>query len=177
MRRLNWGCGPGPAAGWLNSDRNGGPGIEIVRDIRDGLPLEPDSVDYIVSIHAFQDLSFLDIVPSLQELHRVLAPGGVLRLGLPDLDRAIQAYVAGDRDYFYIPDADATSLGGKLIAQIIWYGSVRTPFTFDFVAEALGTAGFRAVHRCRFGETLSPFPEITTLDNRERESLFVEAVK
>jgi SAM-dependent methyltransferase len=177
MRRLNWGCGPSAATGWLNSDRNGGPGIELVCDIRDGLPLEDGSVAYIVSVHGLQDLPFLDVVPALQELHRVLEPSGVLRLGLPDLDRAIQAYLRGDRAYFYIPDDDAATLGGKLVAQIIWYGSVRTPFTFDFVVEALGKAGFQAVDRCRFGETLSPFPDITSLDNRERESLFVEAIK
>ena len=177
MKRLNWGCGPVPAPGWLNSDRNGGPGIELVCDIRDGLPLPTESVEYAVSIHALQDVCFLEVVPTLQELHRVLQRGGVLRLGLPDLDRAIDAYRRGDRGYFYIPDEDAVSLGGKLTAQIIWYGSTRTPFTFDFAAEALTRAGFVDVRRCRFRETLSPFPEITALDNRERESLFVEAVK
>jgi SAM-dependent methyltransferase len=177
MRRLNWACGPVGAPGWLNSDLNGGPGIEIVCDIRDGLPLEADSLEYAVSIHGLQDLPFLDVVPALQELHRVLRPDGVLRLGLPDLDRAIEAYRRGDGAYFYIPDEDAARLGAKLVAQIVWYGSVRTPFTFDFAAEALGRAGFRGVRRCAFRKTLSPFPEITALDNRERETLFVEAVK
>ena len=175
--RLNWGCGPVPAPGWLNSDRQGAPGIELVCDIRDGLPLETGSLDYVVSIHALQDVCFLEVVPTLTELRRVLRPGGVLRLGLPDMDRAIEAYRRGDRGYFYIPDEHAASLGGKFIAQVIWYGSTRTPFTFDFAAEVLTKAGFGEVRRCRFSETGSPFPEITALDNRERESMFVEAVK
>jgi hypothetical protein len=70
-----------------------------------------------------------------------------------------------------------TSIGGKLIVQAIWYGSVRTPFTFDFIEELALAAGFRSVRRCAFRRTDSVYPEIVSLDNRERESLFVEAVK
>jgi SAM-dependent methyltransferase len=177
VKRFNWGCGPTPPPGWLNSDRLDGDGIHVSCDIRDGLPLDDDTFDYAVSIHAFQDLAYLDVVPALQELRRVLRPGGVLRLGLPDLDRAIAAYARGDRDYFYIPDAEATTLGGKLIVQIVWYGSIRTPFTWDFAREVLHAAGFRRVERCAFHHTTTPHADIVELDNRERESLFVEAVK
>jgi SAM-dependent methyltransferase len=177
VRRLNWGCGPTPAAGWLNSDRLRAPDIQVSCDIRDGLPLEDDAFDYVVSIHGLQDLPYLDVVPALQELRRVLRPGGVLRLGLPDLDRAIAAYARGDREYFYIPDAEARTLGGKLVVQIIWYGSVRTPFTWDFARELLLRAGFRGVERCAYRTTSTSHADIVELDNRERESLFVEAFK
>lgn len=63
---------------------------------------------------------------------------GVLRLALPDLDRAIGAYLRGDTRYFYIPD-DAVRSAGR--------------------------------------ETRSAHPGIVELDNRERESLFVEAIR
>jgi predicted SAM-dependent methyltransferase len=177
LKRLNWGCGPCTAAGWINSDRLTGEGIDLSCDIRHGLPIGAESLDYAVSIHALQDLPYPDVLPALRELHRVLKPAGVLRLGLPDLDRAIRAYVRKDARYFYIPDEDAASMGGKLVAQIVWYGSVRTPFTYDCIEEFLAKAGFRQVRRCRYKETRSPYPEIVELDNRERESLFVEAVK
>jgi SAM-dependent methyltransferase len=176
-QRLNWGCGSCIAAGWINSDRHAGDGIDLCCDIRDGFPLESNSFDYIVSIHALQDLPYLDVLPALCELERVLKPGGVLRLGLPDLGRAIQAYLRQDRTYFYIPDHDASSIGGKLVAQIVWYGSVRTPFTYDCIEELLLKAGFQQVRRCGYRESKSPYVEIVDLDNRERESLFVEAVK
>ncbi len=177
IRRLNWGCGRHPVPGWINSDKEPGEGIDLCCDIRAGLPLPADSLDYIVSIHALQDLPYLDLVPALRELRRVLKPDGVLRLGLPDLGRAIQAYLRGDAGYFYIPDEEISSLGGKLVVQLTWYGSVRTPFTFDFVRELLDRAGYRLVRRCRYRQTGSPYPEIVELDNRERESLFVEAIK
>lgn len=177
LRRLNWGCGTNPEPGWINSDRKEAPGIDLSCDIRDGLPLADGSIDYAVSIHALPEIPYPDLVPVLAELRRVLQPGGVLRLGLPDLDRGIDAYRRGDRDYFVIPDRDARSLGAKLVTQIVWYGYSRTPFTVEFAQELLGDAGFERVSSCAFRSTSSPFPEIVSLDDRERESFFLEAVK
>jgi len=177
LRRLNWGCGPKPVAGWINSDILIGSGIDVSADIRHGLPFEADSIRYISSIHALQDLPVLDLVPALCELRRILEPNGVLRLALPDLDRAIAAYLRGDPGYFYVPDSDAEKISGKLIVQMSWYGSSRSMFTFEFAEELLLKAGFRDMRRCRFHETTSEYPEIVELDNRERESLFIEATK
>jgi predicted SAM-dependent methyltransferase len=177
-RRLHWGCGDSAAPGWVNSDRRPIPGVEVVCDIvRDGLPLDDDGFDYAVSVHALQEVPLGDVVPVLRELRRVLKPGGVLRLVLPDLDEGIRAYLRGDRDYFPVPDEDYRSLGGKFVAHLLWYGYSRVLFTFDFVEELLHKAGFTAVRRCAFRETPGPHPGIVDLDNREAESLFVEAVK
>lgn len=177
IRRLNWGCGAHGEPGWINSDVKQGPGIQHACDIKNGLPLPDENIDYAVSIHALQEISYADLVPVLTELRRVLKAGGVLRLGLPDLERAMDAYRAGDADYFLIPDEDAKTMGAKLVLQLIWYGYTRTPFTYDLIEELLRRAGFSRVRRCAFGETLSPHPGITELDDREAESLFVEAVR
>ena len=177
IRRLNWGCGMYPEAGWLNSDIKSGPGIDLCCDIRQGLPLESDSIDYAVSIHALPEISYNDLIPVLQELRRVLKPNGVLRLALPDLLKGVAAYQRGDRDYFQVPDADARSLGAKLVVQLIWYGYSHTLFTYEFNEELLQKAGFAGIRECGFQQTQSVFAEIVELDNRERESLFVEAIK
>ncbi len=177
VKRLNWGCGPCIAPGWVNADLHPGFGVDLSCDIRGGFPLPDETFEYIVGMHALQDLPYPDIVPALAELRRVLKTGGVLRLGLPDLDKAIRAYLREDHDYFYVPDRDAQDIGAKLVAQIVWYGSVRTPFTYGFVQEMSLRAGFRHVRRCGFRQTMSPYSDIVSLDNRERESLFVEAVR
>jgi predicted SAM-dependent methyltransferase len=177
VRRLHWGCGGSARPGWINSDIKRGHGINFSVDIREGLPLEDASVDYAVSVHALQEIPLDDLVPVLSELHRVLAPGGVLRLVLPDLMKGVRAYERGDRDYFLVPDEDAPSLGAKLVVQLIWYGYSRTLFSTEFIEELLLKAGFAWVDHCEYRQTASPFPEITALDNRERESLFVEATK
>jgi SAM-dependent methyltransferase len=174
-RKMNIGSGPHAAAGWLNADLVAAPGVDLRLDLRRGVPLATASLDCIAAIHVLQDLAWPQIAPALRELHRVLRPGGVLRLAVPDLDRALRAYRARDAGYFYVPDSDARSVGAKLVTQLIWYGSVRTPCTFDFVAEWLVAAGFKDIASCSFGE--SRVDGLAALDNRERESLFVEAVK
>lgn len=163
--------------GWINSDIKEGPGIDVSCDIRNGLPLEEASIDYAVSIHALPEMHFNDLVPVLRELRRVLKPGGILRLALPDLLKGVRAYERGDREYFLIPDQDAQSLGSKLVLQLIWYGYSRTLFTAEFIEEMLKKAGFNSVNHCSFQQTFSDYAEIVSLDNREKESLFVEAIK
>jgi len=173
---LNLGCGPNVAPGWLNMDVEAAPGA-VRGDVRAGLPLADASVDGIAAIHLIQDLAWPQIAPALAEMRRVLKPGGVLRLAVPDLDRAIRAYRSGDDAYWYVPDEHARSAGAKLVTQIAWYGSVRTPCNWDFVREWLAAARYRDVRRCAFGVTASGVPQLARLDNRERESLFMEAMK
>jgi predicted SAM-dependent methyltransferase len=177
VRRLNWGCGDHVAPGWINSDVKAGPGIDLARDIAYGLPLETGAIEYAVSVHALPEIHYTEQVPTLRELRRVLESGGVLRLVLPDLDKGIRAYLTDDRDYFMIPDADVRSTGAKFVTQMLWYGWSKMLFTFDLVSELLTDAGFSQVNRCSYRQTASRFPEIVELDSRERESLFVEAVK
>ena len=177
IKRLNWGCGSWTPEGWINSDIKDEPGVNLVASILDGLPLETDSIDYAVSIHALPEMHYANLIPVLQELRRVLKPGGVLRLSLPDLDKGIAAYQRGDRDYFLIPDEEAKSAGAKFIVQMLWYGYSKLLFTRDFIEEMLLKAGFASVTHCAFKQTASGWPEILDLDNREHESLFVEAVK
>jgi predicted SAM-dependent methyltransferase len=176
-RRLHWGCGPITPYGWVNSDVQARPGVDVVADIRRGLPFPDGEFDYIVSIHALPEIPYADLNVALGELYRVLRPGGVVRLGLPDMDKAIQAYVTKDIDYFLIPDEHVKSLAGKMIVQLTWYGVSRCLFTLDFTTELLHRTGFCRVEPCGFRQTQSEFAGIVELDNRELESFFVEATK
>jgi ubiquinone/menaquinone biosynthesis C-methylase UbiE len=175
IRRLHWGCNTITPAGWINSDIKKGPSIELSCDILEGLPLDDGSIEYISSQHALQELQIADQERALRELRRVLKPNGVLRLGLPDLDRAIAAYQRGRREYFQV-DAWET-LGGNFISHVLWHNYTRTLFTYEFAAELLRKAGFRGVRRVEYRQTASPYPEVVELDNRPEESFYVEAFK
>jgi predicted SAM-dependent methyltransferase len=177
VRRLHWGCGGSARPEWTNSDIKSGHGIDIVADIREGLPTSSDTFEYAVSVHALQEIPYMDLARVLAELRRVLVVGGVLRLVLPDLIKGVRAYLDGAREYFLVNDEEAESLGAKLVVQLLWHGYSQVVFTREFVEELLLKAGFSQVSHCAYRQTTSPFPEIVTLDNRERESLFVEATK
>lgn len=173
--RLNWGCGSHVADGWINSDVKDGPGVDLVADIRKGLPLASESLDYAVTIHALPEFAYPELRNVLLELRRTLKPGGVLRLALPDLRRGIDAYLRGDADYFQVDSEEVSSDGGRFIVHMLWYGYSRSLFTVDFVEELLDRSGFIDVCECPFRVTSSEFAQIVDLDNRPDESLFVEA--
>jgi SAM-dependent methyltransferase len=177
IRRLNWGCGNTRPSGWINSDKQRLEGLKYAADIRKGLPFASNHFHYAVSVHALQDLAYRDLVPALQELRRVLKPEGTLRLVLPDLLKGVEAFRAGQRDYFAVPDQEVERLGSKLAVQLVWFGYARSLFTSEYIEELLLKAGFSAVAHCAFKQTQSRWLEIVELDNRERESIFVEATK
>jgi SAM-dependent methyltransferase len=178
VTRLNIGCGKFPRAGWINLDNKVRPGVDCVADLRSDLPFPDASVDYAVAIHVFPHIRLDGLVPALSRVRRILKPGGVFRVALPDLDRAIDAYLRRDTAYFAgVPDTRWKSLGAKLVAQIVWHNDIATPFTYNLAVEALQKAGFSATRRCAYRETASPFREIIDCDNRAAESFFVEAVR
>lgn len=177
VRRLHWGCGTITPYGWVNSDIARNPGVDVVCDIRQGLPFADNEFEYIASMHVLPELAYPDLDHALLELKRALRPGGVLRLGLPDMERAIRAYLAKEVDYFLVPDEHVTAIGSKMIVQLTWYGLCRSMYTLDFIKELLGRTGYSRITPCTFRQTKSAFPGITELDNRELESLFVEASK
>jgi SAM-dependent methyltransferase len=174
-RRLHWGCGRSVAPGWINADRVDHGGVDVVGDIRDGLPIESATIDYAFSMHALQEVELPAVAPLLEELRRILRPGGVLRLCLPDVDKAIDAYRRGEASRFLISDEEARTIGGKLIAHILSYGHSRTLFTAGFAEELLRKAGFARIEHVAHRATASTVPEMVALDDHAHKSLFVEA--
>ena len=135
VRRLHLGCGSVTPAGWVNADIFAGPGIDLVADLRKGIPVADASFDYIVSIHVLCELGVWDQVPVLQEIRRVLKPGGVVRLSLPDLDINIREYQKRNQSHFELYQWD--SVAGNFITQILWHSTIHCLYTKDFIEEIL----------------------------------------
>lgn len=81
MRRLNVGCGRDVRRGWVNLDRAPLPGVDVVHDLDAGpLPFENDCFDEVLCRDV---LEHVDLLAAMRELHRVLRPGGRLRIRVP----------------------------------------------------------------------------------------------
>lgn len=62
-------------------------------DIVRGLPLQEGSCQYVYSSHVLEHLSLKDFRLALKEVHRLLAPSGVFRFVMPDLEFLAQQYL------------------------------------------------------------------------------------
>jgi SAM-dependent methyltransferase len=68
------------------------PGV-IVHDISDGLPFPDHSFDVVYHSHVLEHLRRSDARAFIKECLRVLAPGGVLRVAVPDLEGICRLYL------------------------------------------------------------------------------------
>lgn len=131
------------------------------------LPFLDNQADFIYSSHVLEHFFYDDAILLLREIHRVLKPGGVTRVCVPDLDYAMSLYQAGDTrealDFFFTQSRTG------------YYRQHRYMYNFDILAETLAQCGFVNVTRRGYqqGET----PDLDILDNRPEETLYVEATK
>ena len=84
--RLHIGCGDNALRGWLNTDLNPGRD-QIYLDATRPFPFADGVFAYIYSEHMIEHVSWSAGRAMLAECHRVLKPGGVIRLVTPDLRR------------------------------------------------------------------------------------------
>jgi hypothetical protein len=83
-----------------------------------------------------------------REMYRCMKPGGVIRIGGPNADGAIQKFVEGDSAWFSnFPDS-RKSLGGRFANFILCRGEHLTILTFSYLMELLTEAHFINVRRC-----------------------------
>ncbi len=83
--RLNLGCGFDKRDGYLNVDFQDFHEPDLVADVRDLSALPDDHFEEVVAVDVLEHLERTETAPTLAEWRRVLAPGGVLRLQVPDV--------------------------------------------------------------------------------------------
>jgi predicted SAM-dependent methyltransferase len=113
--KVHLGCGYDIREGWVNVDLSFSPPSNadiqskpdthfINYDLRRGLPLAGGSCDLIYSSHFFEHLEYADGERLMRDCYRVLRPGGVFRIALPDFRKAFQAYISRDEPFFDLID-------------------------------------------------------------------------
>lgn len=81
-------------------------GQVIVHDLRKGIPAKTGTVDAVYHSHVLEHMDRDEVPAFLADVHRVLRPGGIHRIVVPDFGRAARTYLDSlDRE---LPDHDQT---------------------------------------------------------------------
>ncbi|HYC93261.1 MAG TPA: methyltransferase domain-containing protein [Thermoanaerobaculia bacterium] len=176
-RAVHLGAGGHHLDGWINVDVLPD-GADLLADFVHALPFRSESVDFLHSEDLLEHLDLGVGKELLRECHRVLKPGGVMRLLTPDL-RALIQRVYIDRDARHLAWCNDTLAADgaceALNMHLRMNGEHRFVYDEEQLTRVLRATGFR-VRRVRWNQ--SRVPELRWLDLRDFGlSLFLEAVK
>jgi predicted SAM-dependent methyltransferase len=193
---VNVGCGSLGLEGWANIDCFPAEGVTCVHDCRTKLPLPSGSVRGIFTEHFLEHLDYYEEAPRfLSECRRVLQPGGVLRIIVPDGAKYLRAYCDADwssmRSFSPLASLDTSSddrpfstlrevVPFRTLMEVVNFhfrqsGQHRFSYDFETLSGLLGDCGFDAVDQMAFRSSAMAELEIDS-DSRAPESLVVEAV-
>lgn len=170
--RLHLGSGVQPKKGWLNVDLVGDP-IDLAWNLAKGIPFGDGSADAIFHEHLLEHIPLRAGASLMDECFRVLRPGGVLRVGVPDAGELLQSYV-GDGEYLEsIHPGRPTRLLG--VQELFYWHRHTTMYDEDTLALLFRAGGFPRPGRRKFGDTdLDVAPDT---ERRRVETLYMEAAK
>lgn len=168
--RLHVGCGWNDLDGWVNVDLFA-TNADIPWDLRQGIPLPDNSVQAVFHEHMMEHMSLSDGLLFSQECLRVLEPGGVLRIGVPDAGACIDSYSGKGN-----PEWAASRPTGMLAVQALFYENGHCAMydgeTLELMCRA---AGFAEAERREWGTSwIGDCPDTTS---RASGTLYVDARK
>lgn len=171
--RLHLGSAWQPKDGWFNVDLAGHP-VDLAWNLAHGLPFPAASAEAIFHEHLLEHLPLEAASKLIEESHRVLIPGGVMRIAVPDAGRYLLSYASGGRGLIdeYRPGRPTNLLAAQ---EIFYLHGHRSAWDLETLELFVRAAGFDQCDGRAFGDSrIEPCPDSP---HREQESLYVEAVK
>jgi len=183
---LNLGCGIFTHKNFINLDYEWNEGIDICWDLSKGIPLIDESIQGIFTEHCLEHFSIEQLDFILSECFRILKPGGILRLVVPDGKYFLNCYVN------LIEQKPSLPLSSEFCKDQASYKDIYTPimainklfyswehrFIFDFetIRHLLQKNNFQDIQQHTF---LVGHDSNLLIDSEHRKvgSLYVEALK
>lgn len=179
--KLNVGCGTDYKKGWINIDNNTDENIDKLDlnwDLRKPLPFDDNSVDFIFNEHFFEHLTVEEARKTIKDLMRLLKPGGVMRVAMPDLESVVDHYlnVPLNRDPV-IKEFKMDYIKTKaewMNMSFRWWGHMWL-YDFEELQRRFKELGFDKIKRCKLRQ--STYPELKNLEIRDGSILIAEITK
>lgn len=191
---VQYGCGWSAPEGWLNFDasptlrferlpvlgrlytrnQNRFPAAVRCGDIVRGLPVPDASCELVYCSHVLEHLALEDFRVALRNTFRILRPGGVFRLVLPDLRHLARAYLQDESSEAVHRFMREACLGLERRprtlrqAAVAWLGNSAHLWMWDYasIAPELEAAGFVGVRAATLGD--GGDPRFAAVENPER---------
>lgn len=202
--KLNLGCGSQLPSGWTNVDYALGARIAriplfralnkkirlfrmdwddaiVLHDLTRTFPWPDNSVDVVYSSHTLEHMSREQGRAFLAECHRVLKPGGIIRIVVPDLSSIVRNYLDGNLqaedfvDTLGVLYLDAGGRWKNRLAPFVQYPH-KCMYDTPALVRCLTNVGFDARGRSPFDSTISGIADIEIQD-RTVDAVIVEGVK
>ena len=91
--KLHLGCGKRHLEDWVNIDARADVGADLVADITNLAAFEDGSVQIIYACHVLEHIPRPQVAGVLAVWRKMLVPGGILRLAVPDFDAVARLYL------------------------------------------------------------------------------------
>lgn len=143
FKKLHLGCGPKHIPGFYHVDILDYPNVDRQAPVTDLSFIEDNQVELIYAAHLLEHFSRAEFFAVLAEWFRVLEPGGVLRLAVPDFGAVARLYVSGE----FEGGMEYNFLGLVVGGQRDEYDFHKMIFDEPFLTRALKATGFTEVRR------------------------------
>ena len=181
--KLHIGCGTQYKDGWINIDNNSDNNIsklDMNLDLRNPLPFKDNSVDYIYNEHFLEHLSVQEGLRALMDFRRVLKPGGVLRIAMPDLAEIMSDYSNENwkRDKIdFFQKFGLTFVQTRAEWMNINFRAWGHQWLYDWeeLERRLREAGFISIAKCELNKSL--ISDFVGQETRNESTLVAEATK
>lgn len=179
--KLNIGCGTDYKKGWINIDNNTDNNIkklDLNFDLRNSLPYDDNSIDYIFNEHFIEHLTVEESRKSLSDFMRILKPGGVMRIAMPDLEDVFELY--NDPNWKKRPviknhKMDFVRTRAEIVnMSFSWWGH-KWLYDWEELVRRLEEVGAVNVKRCKLQQ--STHEALRNLETREGSVLIAEVTK
>lgn len=175
--RLHVGCGRVHLDGWVNVDVEPESECDLVWDVNDPWPFPDASCRLIFNEHIVEHLTVWQGQHFFRECRRVLQPGGVLRVAMPNLSEFIRGYRDGDwRSQTWVQAFGEAEImtGAEMLNVAFRNWGHQWLYDRDELQRRLRQAGFETIRDASWGE--STVDELKGRETRPESQLICEAI-